>query len=97
MQRGSLGVMMAAAAAGLAFAPLPAEAYMGIGGSLGILGAALGMVLAFLASSFMVLTAPIRALKRWLSGTPGQPATEDQAEDAAKADDPARAEETAKQ
>lgn len=72
-RRDNFVILLAAMAAGLALTPAPAHAYIGIGGSLSILGAALGMVAAFAVSSFMVMTAPLRALKKWLSGTPGQP------------------------
>ncbi|GEM_PF-3470115 len=76
-RRDNLVILLAAMAAGLALTPTPAHAYIGIGGSLSVLGAALGMVAAFAVSSFMVMTAPLRALKRWLSGTPGQPAQDE--------------------
>lgn len=88
-QRGNTAIVLAAMAAGLALTPAPAEAYMGIGGSLSILGAAVGMLAAFAVSSFMVLTAPLRALKRWLAGTPGQPADDESKPEAAKAEAPA--------
>lgn len=71
--RGNLAILLAAMAAGLALTPSPAHAYIGIGGSLSVVAAALGMVAAFAVSSFMVMTAPLRALKNWLTGTPGQP------------------------
>lgn len=82
----NISILLAAMMAGLAFTPSPAEAYMGIGGSLGILAAALGMMAAFVVSAFTVLMTPFRALKRWLSGAPGQPAEKP---DEVKADQPA--------
>ena len=44
----------------------PATAYMGPGGGLSLLTTALGMLAAFSVSTIVVLTWPVRAVKRWL-------------------------------
>ena len=44
----------------------PAAAYMGPGGGLSLLTTALGMLAAFSVSTIVVLTWPVRAVKRWL-------------------------------
>ena len=44
----------------------PAVAYMGPGGGLSLLTTALAMLAAFSVSTIVVLTWPVRAVKRWL-------------------------------
>jgi Na+/proline symporter len=44
----------------------PAVAYMGPGGGLSLLTTALAMFAAFSVSTIVVLTWPVRAVKRWL-------------------------------
>jgi len=50
----------------LVLTPSPAVAYMGPGGGLSLLTTALGMLAAFSVSTIVVLTWPVRAVKRWL-------------------------------
>ena len=50
----------------LVLTPSPADAYMGPGGGLSLLTTALGMFAAFSVSTIVVLTWPVRAVKRWL-------------------------------
>ena len=50
----------------LVLTPSPAAAYMGPGGGLSLLTTALGMLAAFSVSTIVVLTWPVRAVKRWL-------------------------------
>jgi len=50
----------------LVLTPSPAAAYMGPGGGLSLLTTALAMFAAFSVSTIVVLTWPVRAVKRWL-------------------------------
>ena len=61
-------LLLPALAAGilLALTPSPAVAYMGPGGGLSLLTTALAMFVAFSVSTIVVLTWPVRAVKRWL-------------------------------
>ena len=52
----------------LALTPRPAAAYMGPGGGLSFLTTALAMFAAFSVSTMVLLSRPVRAVKRWLLG-----------------------------
>jgi hypothetical protein len=60
-------LLLPALAAGilLALTPGPAAAYMGPGGGLSLLTTALAMFAAFSVSTVVLLTGPVRAVKRW--------------------------------
>ncbi len=55
-----------AVALALALIPAQATAYIGPGGGLSLLPMALAMLTAFSVSAVVVITWPVRALRRWL-------------------------------
>ena len=59
----------------LALAPGQGHAYIGPGGGLSLLTTALAMLAAFSVSTVVVLTWPLRALKRWLRRRRGEGGT----------------------
>jgi hypothetical protein len=71
-----------ALAAGLLMALTPgkAAAYIGPGGGLALLSTAVAMLAAFSVSAVVVLTWPIRAVRRWLRRRRGKGAADDGSE-----------------
>jgi hypothetical protein len=65
MRRAELSLLALAAGILLVLTVSPAAAYMGPGGGLSLLTTALAMFLAFSVSTIVVLTWPVRAVKRW--------------------------------
>jgi hypothetical protein len=61
----------------LALTPGRAAAYVGPGGGLALLSTALAMLAAFSVSAVVVLTWPIRAMRRWLRRRRGKDAADD--------------------
>ena len=65
-RRAELPLLALAGGIVLALTPDPAAAYMGPGGGLSLLTTALAMFAAFSVSTMVLLTGPVRAVKRWL-------------------------------
>jgi hypothetical protein len=64
-RRAELPLLALAAGILLVLTPSPAAAYMGPGGGLSLLTTALAMFVAFSVSTMVLLTWPVRAVKRW--------------------------------
>jgi len=65
-RRAELPLLALAAGILLVLTPGPAAAYMGPGGGLSLLTTALAMFAAFSVSTIVLLTWPVRAVKRWV-------------------------------